>query len=715
MKRSVLGILLALALLVGLVGCSQGTQEAPAQAVQAAPVQAEEPPAGTLTDAATGEVYHWELVETPLPRGLDNRSVQTAVGGKTVVCAKGTDGAKLLTLENGAWGDELSVPDDLSYGNALCADADGGFWLLYTTRAQTLALARYDASFAPAGTLALDCAIDNTLYTQLLQVEGGFCLLSYDRLVRVDKRGAVTAQNDCDHSDGRYFTALAETGGSLCLLAPTVYDMDGTSFDELRQISPVTLEVQEVLLERTDLCGLGTDEAGRLILSRQEGLTAYDPETGTEETVLTWDTLDTDALSGYFARTADGWLCVCNASGGIIVQLRRVAGAAPARRELTLAIVGGGDAEAAVQMAKQFNQSQTVWRVAATVYDEAQGGQPADLLRTQIVAGDSPDLFCFVSSGYDARPLAPRRVCADLLTLAGVTVSREALLPGLYDALTRADGLYELPLTVQLQTFLAPADLIASPGVTAAELETVRQRAGDGWVPFESWNTPDNLFALSIPFYLGKYVDRAAGTCSFETQEFYDFLRWCKTWGGDGSLEDADERAILQYLPIATVGALCGKRQIVQEYWGYTNGYTYAGVPNEGTCGSMMTVTVSLGVSAACRDAEGAAAFLTYCQNYDGLRDIPADRTRLRAAVDELLATGREDEAESRYVISPEDAAQFYALLDEPPLLKDEDDTLCAILNEEAAPYFAGSCDEQTAAANMQARANLYLMEQADS
>ena len=711
MKRSVLWVLVALALLVGLAGCSRGTQEVP---VQAAPVQAEEPPAGTLTDAATGEIYHWELPETALPRGLDDRSVQTAVGGKTVVCARGADGAKLLTLENGTWGNELIAPDDLAYGNALCADADGGFWLLYTTQAQTLALARYDAAFALEDTLALECAIDNTLYTQLLQVEGGFCLLSYDRLVRVDETGAVTAQNDCDHSDGRYFTALAETGGRLCLLAPTVYDMGGTSFDELREISPVTLEVQEVLLEKTDLCGLGTDEAGRLILSGQAGLTAYDPETGLEETVLTWDTLDTDALSGHLARTADGWLCDCNVSGGVIVQLRRVGGEAPARRELTLAIVGNGDIQAAELMAKQFNQSQSVWRVEIAVYDDSLDSAASDRLRTQIVAGSSPDLFCFASSAYGARPFAPRRVCMDLLTLSGVTVSREALLPGLYDALTSEGGLYELPLTVQLETFLAPADLIASPGVTAEELEAVRQRAGDGWVPFESWNTPDNLFALSIPFYLGKYVDRAAGTCSFETQEFYDFLRWCKTWGGDGSLEDTDERAILQYLPIATVGALCGKRQIVREYWGYANGYTYAGVPNDDTCGSMMAVTVSLGVSAACRDTEGAAAFLAYCQSYDGLRDIPADRARLRAAVDEQLATGREDETESRYVISPEDAAQFYALLDEPPLLKNQDDTLCAILNEEAAPYFAGSCDEQTAAANMQSRAQLYLMEQAD-
>ena len=174
-----------------------------------------------------------------------------------------------------------------------------------------------------------------------------------------------------------------------------------------------------------------------------------------------------------------------------------------------------------------------------------------------------------------------------------------------------------------------------------------------------------------------------------------------------------DERAILQYTPIATVSALCGRSLRMQEYLGYQNGYTYAGVPNEGTCGSMMAVTVSLGVSKTCRDADGAAAFLTYCQSYDALRDIPADTARLRAAVNDQLSTGQEDAAEARYVISPEDAAQFYALLDEKPLLKNGNDTLCAILREEAAPYFAGVCNEQTAAANMQSRAQLYLMEQA--
>ena len=708
MKRTLFFSLLALVLLLGLMGCSRKQPDTPAQPA-AQPVELPiEVPAGTQTDASTGEVYHWEVLETPLPRGMDGLSVMTAVGGKTVVCASGTDGSALLTLEDGAWS-ELIAPDGLSRGNALCADADGGFWLLYTTAERTLALARYDASFAPERTLALQCGSDNTLYTQLLKLDGGFCLLSYDRLVRVDERGAVTAQNNCDHSDGRYFTALAEVDGCLFLLAPTAF-AGGSDLDELRQLDPVTLEMQPVLLERTGLCGMGTDEAGHIVLSDSSGLFRYDPATGAEETILSWDTLDTDALDGSLAPAADGWLCTV--SSDTVVQARRISGAAAARTTLTLAVVGGGDAEAAVQMAKQFNQSQTDWRLEITVYGDTPNGQSADLLRTQIVAGDSPDLFCFVSSGYDDRPLAPLRVCADLQTL-GVRVAPDSLLPGLYDALTQEGGLYELPLTVQLETFLAPAELIASPGVTVEELDAVQQKAGDGWVTFESVFTPDDLFALSIPFYLGKYVDRTSNTCSFETQEFYDFLRWCKTWGGDGSTRDTDERAILQYTPIATVSALCGRSLRMQEYLGYQNGYTYAGVPNEGTCGSMMAVTVSLGVSKTCRDADGAAAFLTYCQSYDALRDIPADTARLRAAVNDQLSTGQEDAAEARYVISPEDAAQFYALLDEKPLLKNGNDTLCAILREEAAPYFAGVCNEQTAAANMQSRAQLYLMEQA--
>jgi|GEM_PF-33342 len=112
------------------------------------------------------------------------------------------------------------------------------------------------------------------------------------------------------------------------------------------------------------------------------------------------------------------------------------------------------------------------------------------------------------------RPIAPRKVCMDLLSLPDFEVSPDELLPGLYDALTQNGMLYEFPLTVTLETFLAPSNLIAEPGVTTQDLEAARQKAGEDFVPFESWNTPDNLFWLSIPFYLSKYDDRFSGSCS---------------------------------------------------------------------------------------------------------------------------------------------------------------------------------------------------------
>lgn len=51
------------------------------------------------------------------------------------------------------------------------------------------------------------------------------------------------------------------------------------------------------------------------------------------------------------------------------------------------------------------------------------------------MAGDAPDLFCFVNSGYDERPIAPRKVCMDLLSLPDFEVSPDELLQ---DFMTRS-------------------------------------------------------------------------------------------------------------------------------------------------------------------------------------------------------------------------------------------------------------------------------------
>lgn len=70
------------------------------------------------------------------------------------------------------------MPDDFLYGNALCEDADGGFWFLYTTMNNSLAIARYGTDFAVQETFLTSCENEDQLYFQLLKTDGEFYLLS---------------------------------------------------------------------------------------------------------------------------------------------------------------------------------------------------------------------------------------------------------------------------------------------------------------------------------------------------------------------------------------------------------------------------------------------------------------------------------------------------------------------------------------------------------
>lgn len=56
--------------------------------------------------------------------------------------------------------------------------------------------------------------------------------------------------------------------------------------------------------------------------------------------------------------------------------------------------------------------------------------------------------------------------------------------------------MYELPLTVRIDTLIAPARFVPEPGVTLEDLEQARAQMPEGWVPVDSWNTPGNLFGL---------------------------------------------------------------------------------------------------------------------------------------------------------------------------------------------------------------------------
>ena len=384
---------------------------------------------------------------------------------------------------------------------------------------------------------------------------------------------------------------------------------------------------------------------------------------------------------------------------------------------LTLAIVADCPVlQSFTQMLQDFNRSQAQYQIEYTVYSDTglPDTQPAELLRTEIAAGKSPDLYAFYSDGNTAPPLTEKHVCADLLPLLGAEFAESSLVPNLYPLLTEDGCLYALPLTIEVDTLLGPASLFPRPGVTLSDLAAARQQMPEGMVPLDSWRTPQNLFALCASYCIGAYTDKDSGACNFETQGFYDYLAWCRDWGSDDSTSSASERTLIQLCWINSFGQLAGCSEAAEEYWFGEPDYTYIGFPTvDGSCGSGYRILTSLGVSPQCREPEGAKVFLAYC--YSSLQGgfLPANYDLLQAEMQEYIAGNRIDDWYGEVQrVSEADAAQFYALLDSVTVLESLDAPLSELLLEEANIYFSGGCTAEQAAKNIQSRASVYLQEQ---
>lgn len=725
MKRIVWLLLLCLLLSV-FGGCTKpdqaGSIQLPGQDTPAAPASL---PDANET-AAGADAFHLDFSRTALPGALAAATAGAVVGETMLLGGLEADGAALYACPPGEDALPVPLPSGTEYLYALCADAADGFWLLCGSYpasyidandvfqlvdepAGKLALAHYDAAFALQETLLLQ-AVYTERFMQLAAAEDGFYLLSRSTLARVDKTGAETARVFRDHpEEGEFFTSMQPLGGSLYVLADT---MLVGSVPELWRYDGALASEPEVLLNTAQASGIGPYDGTRLLFNGQNGIYAAVPGSEDGELLFSWKELGIESSAEQLWQVSDGFVFFTPGETAV-ESLRRQPGPAPVRTELTLAVITTDPLLYEYgQMLRDFNLSQTEWVIDYTVYTSTDygDGEPLDLLRTQLIAGQLPDLYLFCTRGYADPGLHPEDVCADLLPLLGEDFTADSLLPGLYGLLTADGALYQLPLEVYVDTMIGPARLFPSAGMTLEELDEARVEAGDGWVPIESWNTPQNLFGLCTGFCIGAYTNRAAGTCNFQTQGFYDFLTWCKTWGGDGSIAEQPEKALLR-IAAATPAALANRSENTETWFGEP-GYTYVGFPSpNGSC-SAYDLRSALGVSPQCRDTDGAKALLEYCFSYPiGDMPSPASRRLYDALMEEYMAGERKNFFGDVQRISREDAQKAYDLMASITVLEGFDGALDDILSEEAAVFFSGGCTAEEAAAKIQSRASIYLME----
>ena len=731
-------MLLLLSMLCGCAREKQVTSLTMPGGEQEASSKEEVSPAA-ITDSAQkttdGQERHLEYDSWELPEELAFATALAAAGDILLAGGPAGDKPALWKQELRGGNERLTLPEGADYLYALCADAAGGAWLLsgsvparhFVPRGGELlmklepepegrlTLTHYDEQFAPGETIPVSITDfqEGTRFFQLVKTENGFCLLARSQLILLDGQGAELARQTVDpNADGWLFAAMQRKEDTLFVLTRNMFEDAGS---ELRQFDAQTLAplAEEPVSRETTGIGLALD--GGVLLCDGAGLSEMDAQTGKTRAVASTRELGVRLEAEQLAELPEGYVLYTPDGGADF--LRWEDGSAPEKRVLQLAVVTGGGSVSYdfEQLVQAFNTSQDRYRIAYETYSDSaydDGAASLDVLRTQIMAGQGPDLFAFYDlNGFNPPALRAEAVCADLLPLTKEFLTEEALLPGLYGLLEQDGAMYELPLTVRIDTLIAPARFVPEPGVTLEDLERARAQLPEGWVPVDSWNTPDNLFGLCALFCIGAFTDRETATCRFDSQEFCDYLTWCRSWGGDGSTPDSPETTLVSLGWISSVSWLAGRGAYYAQKWGEP-GYTYAGFPVESGSGSAYNILTSLGLGPQCRDLDGAKAFFAFCFSYQQENKIPANSSLLRAEMDDFLAGNRTDWYGEVEVLDESDAAQFYALLETITVRTGQDRALEDILCEEAAGYFAGSISAEQAAQNIQSRAGIYLQEQ---
>jgi ABC-type glycerol-3-phosphate transport system substrate-binding protein len=162
---------------------------------------------------------------------------------------------------------------------------------------------------------------------------------------------------------------------------------------------------------------------------------------------------------------------------------------------------------------------------------------------------------------------------------------------------------------------------------------------------------------------------------------------------------------------------------------------TYKGFPREDGVGNIVYVSTGLGMSAACKDKDGAWSFLRtlLTEEYQMSDDIWAFPIH-RAAFDRKLEEAMEKETVTDengnevevtkggvgidgffvelYALTQEQADQILAVIESADSAIVFDESVMNIVKEEAAAYFAGEKTVEETAALIQNRVRLYISEQ---
>ncbi len=423
----------------------------------------------------------------------------------------------------------------------------------------------------------------------------------------------------------------------------------------------------------------------------------------------------------------------------------------PEKRELVLGTMG--DPDSVLSQVLRFNRSHEDIRIKVVDYSESFDYESSDVdpftkLSTEILTGSMPDLLCLDGLPYEQ--FAAKGLLEDLspwLDQDG-ELKRTDFLPSVLKAQEFNGGLYQIASGFQVYTVIGASSVVGEePGLSISQMQEALASMPEGCTLFGPSMSRDEMLVRCLYVDMDSYVNWSTGSCDFDNEDFCELLNFCSTFPAR-----ADYNAGSDYGRAAT-----GQQMLLEEYissleeMGYADQYfggkiTYVGFPTRTGSGSILVLNNAFGMSATCSDKAAAWDFLRSFLTADYQRsqyNLPlrhdvfdeqmADAMRIEYEMDEngqprldengekipisrggMGTAGEDGEMFSFefYGLTREQADRFLAMLEIAQPFPSFNNTIFEMVQNEAAPFFAGERSAEDTAKLIQSKVSLYLAEQ---
>ncbi len=676
-------------LLCVLSACgTQGTNDPALDLPEVAAPSAELEPDQT---AAQGE-YSLAVTQTELPGGLDTLASACPSDGGVYLAGAGSDGVPMLGLwADGAY-EPLDLPEGITeiesifYGDALSVLARAG---------DAIQILHYE----DGGVLTTELNGDlSALGKDLYYAEfGGTAYVMDSNTIAEVKDGQLTRGMEAEAAY-LLFTAMQAVQDGLYIVQFSGLDLT----TQLLKLNADTFALEPADVGGVGIYGLGTTADGDVLVSCTSDGREF-VKTADEADLFDWSEpgIVSPGYTNLYELGDGSWLLFYRGQTSLELLEEKLL---PPKTTLTL-LTDYPRAEL-YTIVNDFNRTSEGYRVEVQLLGD--GGLTAELLRTQLIAGEGPDIFAF----YDRSSLADLGANSfeDLLTYldADAEYGRGTLVPELLEAMCVQGKLSWLPYSFGISTFTAPSAYLSEPGFS---FDAAKQAAAKAGLPlFPGWMTRDILWGWLSDFAVGQYMDLEAGTCSFDNEDYISLLEECAAAASEfGSDSAALYNSLLQFELLQN---LIRVSTISDNYGG---DYAYVGAPGGMSNGSMFSPDLCFAISGASEHKDAAWQLVRSCLSEEHQSALsggfPASAQALDAMIDDAVANGVHY-YEYEYELDKADAAKLRGLISETQTAQDAYPAVLNIMAEDAAQFFAGQITAEQAAAYTQDRVSIWLAEQ---